>query len=213
MLQCCFEQQIQEKCRAIQKRAMEEAVASKWLISNDTQLGLQMDEAFRRHKATTREQTRRFLEYSRRLKEEKQLEEKRREDAFEVTATNICQTTEAKQAQLREASRALEKEVREMQFEQMQKREQVRPTQPDGCPSFLDKMFARDAMESRRMELAKHQYHLDLLLQIHQRSGAATSMQQESECCDFTRPFATSQDDSGTYAHLNPLRRIATSQS
>uniref|UniRef100_A0A5K3FYW9 Meiosis-specific nuclear structural protein 1 n=1 Tax=Mesocestoides corti TaxID=53468 RepID=A0A5K3FYW9_MESCO len=50
MLQCCFEQQIQEKCRAIQKRAMEEAVASKWLISNDTQLGLQMDEAFRRHK-------------------------------------------------------------------------------------------------------------------------------------------------------------------
>lgn len=63
-----------------------------------------------------------LFEYARQLEKEKQLEEKRRERAMERIAEDIMEANEAKQRQSEEASRALEREVRQAQFKQMQEK-------------------------------------------------------------------------------------------
>ncbi|KAL5969139.1 hypothetical protein TSMEX_003149 [Taenia solium] len=122
MLRNLFEQRIKEKNKELERKRVEDARTSSWLTSNAIQQASATEEKSLHDKVIAKQRALALFEYAKQLEKEKQLQEKRRERAMERMAGEIMEANEAKQKQLREASRALEKETRQAQLKQMQEK-------------------------------------------------------------------------------------------
>lgn len=72
----------------------------------------------------SRQRSDEYLKYVKQMKKEKEIDEKIKENAVRRIAEQIVEANDRNHKQQREASQALEKEVREMQIKQMKEKGQ-----------------------------------------------------------------------------------------
>nr|CDS27763.1 conserved hypothetical protein [Hymenolepis microstoma] len=202
-----LEKQMSERQKELQSQKEQEDNVSSMLIAND--LEIYSAQLFRTEQSRIQSNQRleEYLQYVKQFQKDKEISEKQREKAMKKIAEHVMAEDCRSRRQQREASRALEKEVRETQIKQIKEKESR--LEQDNCVSgtnIMDQLFTSSDRETRRIKQNEKKLVEDLKEQIRTRSVEVYSTDWGSESGEFTRQYRQ-LPEGNDYEYLNPLRK------
>ncbi|VDO00424.1 unnamed protein product [Rodentolepis nana] len=203
-----LEKQMVERRKELQRQKEQEDNVSSMLIANDLEIYSTQQARTEQSRTQSYQRLDEYLQYVRRFQKDKEITDKLREEEMKKIAEHVMAEDRRNRRQQREASRALEREVRETQIKQMKDKAESKLKQDDCVHgiSILDQLFTSSDNETRRIKQNEKKLIEDLKEQIRTRTAEVYSTDWGSAAGDFTRQYRPPPEGS-QYEYLNPWRK------